>query len=176
MPRLFDLGLTNIVTRPTKDGAELSKSEMDDGVAELECKIELYRPEAVALVGKSIWESIWRVRHGRAIRKEEFQYGWQADRERMGRKIVGGTQRDEADGVAEVGQKWMGARVFVATTTSGLAASMSLKEKQEIWSLLGGWVKQRRQEKIEAEMASRSKTGAELAGLASKDEVEDVAA
>jgi TDG/mug DNA glycosylase family protein len=154
MPRLFGLGLTNIVTRPTKDGAELSKSEMDDGVAELERKIQLYQPETIAVVGKSIWESIWRVRHGRGMRKEEFWYGWQADEERMG----GGALRDTGEDAVDRGHAreshWVGARVFVTTTTSGLAASMSLKEKEEVWSVLGTWVKRRREEKLEAAAAA----------------------
>jgi thymine-DNA glycosylase len=47
------------------------------------------------------------------------------------------------------GNQWVGARVFVATTTSGLAASMSLQEKEEIWSELGSWVEQRRKERAE---------------------------
>lgn len=161
------------MTRPTKSGGELSKGEMDEGVAELERKIALYRPESVAVVGKSIWESIWRVKHGRGIRKEEFRYGWQGDGERMGRsrrggggaggglggggavKIEGGREgvKIEEDGGNENedqdGNQWKGALVFVATTTSGLAASMSLTEKEEIWSELGSWVEQRRKERAE---------------------------
>ncbi|KAL8919102.1 MAG: hypothetical protein Q9208_006986 [Pyrenodesmia sp. 3 TL-2023] len=137
MPRLFDLGLTNIVRRPTKDAGELSKAEMDAGVAELEAKIALDRPEAVAIVGKGIWESLWRVRHGSNIKKEQFKYGWQDDSERMG---VVRTDEDQ----------WPGARVFVTTTTSGLAAGMRPHEKEEVWRGLGEWVKDRRQQRIEA--------------------------
>ncbi|EED21085.1 mismatch-specific thymine-DNA glycosylase, putative [Talaromyces stipitatus ATCC 10500] len=114
LPELYNIGNTNIVERPTRDASMLSKAEMNAGVPILESKIASSRPEAVALVGKSIWESVWRVRHGRAIKKEEFRYGWQDDSENMG-KCEG----------------WNGARVFVATTTSGLAATMSLEEKQE---------------------------------------------
>ena len=135
MPRLYNLGLTNIVSRPTKDGSELSKEEMDDGVAVLDMKIARDRPEAVAIVGKSIWESVWRVRHGRKIAKEQFRYGWQDDTERMG--VV--TEGDDP---------WEGARVFVATTTSGLAAGMSLYEKEEVWRGLGEWVAKRRAERL----------------------------
>lgn len=144
MPRLYSLGLTNIVARTTKDGAELSKDEMDAGVAELERKIATFRPEAVAIVGKSIWESIWRVRHGRAIRKAEFRYGWQDDGERMGKG-----KRGKSKGEGEKGERddWKGARLFVATTTSGLAAGMSLREKEEIWRGLGAWVEKRRAER-----------------------------
>lgn len=123
------------MSRPTKGASELSSSEMDGGVAILEEKIRKYRPESVAIVGKGIWESIWRVRHGRKCGKDDFRYGWQDEGERMG--VV----------EAEDGEGWPGARVFVATTTSGLAAGMGLHEKKEVWRGLGEWVKQRRMEK-----------------------------
>lgn len=128
LPRLFSLGNTNIVTRTTKDASELSKAEMDAGVAVLEEKIRKWKPEAVAIVGKGIWESVWRVKHGRGIKKEEFRYGWQ----------------DERWGIED---GWDGARVFVTTTTSGLAAGMRPHEKEEVWRGLGEWVERRRAER-----------------------------
>lgn len=109
----------------------LSKAEMDAGVPVLEAKVAAQRPEAVCLVGKSIWEAVWRVRHGRGIRKEEFSYGWQGKGENMGCTA-----------------EWGGAPVFVATTTSGLAASMTLVEKEAVWCELGSWVAQRRKERV----------------------------
>ncbi|CAO1605489.1 hypothetical protein XANCAGTX0491_009006 [Xanthoria calcicola] len=143
MPKLYNLGLTNIVGRPTKDGSELSKAEMDAGVADLEAKVALQRPEAVAIVGKSIWESIWRVRHGANIKKDQFKYGWQDDTERMG--------------VVKTGESpWPGARLFVATTTSGLAAGMRPHEKEQIWKELGDWVAKRRAERNDEEAAPSS--------------------
>ena len=104
LPELFELGNTNIVARPTRNGSELSNTEMDDGVQILEEKIRTYKPEAVCIVGKSIWESIWRVKHGKKIKKEEFRYGWQDKSENMG--------KDHGETPGE------GAKVFVATTTS----------------------------------------------------------
>ena len=130
LPRLFQLGNTNIVSRPTKNGSELSKAEMDASVQTLEDKVQKFRPEAVCIVGKSIWESIWRARRKRAIKKEEFRYGWQDDREKMG-----------------AGGGWEGARVFVASSTSGLAANLAPEEKERIWRELGVWVEQRRAER-----------------------------
>ena len=130
------MGHTNIVTRPTKDASELSKAEMDAGVAVLEMKIAKYRPESVCIVGKGIWESIWRVRYGRGIRKDEFKYGWQDEGDRMG--VI-----SEGDDI------WEGARVFVATSTSGLAAGMRPPEKEAVWRLLGEWVEKRREERGE---------------------------
>lgn len=132
LPRLWALGNTNIVARPTRNGSELSTKEMDEGVAALEEKIRTNRPEAVCIVGKSIWESIWRVRHKRSLRKEEFKYGWQDESENMG-KVDDGA--------------WSGARVFAATSTSGLAATTLPAEKERIWRELGEWVEKRRFER-----------------------------
>lgn len=114
----------------------LSKAEMNAGVPVLEAKVAAQRPEIVCLVGKSIWEAVWRVRKGRAIRKEEFRYGWQDPDENMGK-----------------GDGWDGAPVFVATTTSGLAAGMSMKEKEAVWAELGKWVVRRREERAAAAAA-----------------------
>lgn len=94
----------------------------------VEAKIRRWKPGAVCVVGKGIWESVWRVRYGRGMGKGEFRYGWQRE-ERMG-----------------TGEGWEGARVFVATTTSGVAAGMGWAEKEEVWRELGGWVVGRREE------------------------------
>lgn len=143
LPARFGLGNTNIVSRPTRNGAELSKAEMDAGVAALEDKIRRYRPEVACVVGKGIWESVWRTRHARNLRKSDnFAYGWQHESENMG--VVAPTISDEGD-VEDDGFK--GARVFVATTTSGLAATMRPSEKEAIWRVLGDWCVARRQEK-----------------------------
>ncbi|KAK0631747.1 uracil-DNA glycosylase-like protein [Immersiella caudata] len=148
MPALYQLGLTNIVSRPSRNGAELSKAEMDDGVAILEAKARKYRPEVMCIVGKSIWESLWRVRHGRGIKKEEFRYGWQQESENIG--VVGekGQKEEEKVEGVEYGEgRWKGARVFVASSTSGLAATLSTVEKERIWRELGEWVENRREER-----------------------------
>jgi len=141
LPRLFELGNTNIVARPTRNGAELSKVEMDASVKVLEDKIRRYKPEAVCIVGKSIWESIWRVRDERAIKKDEFKYGWQDEGENMG---VITEEEGREDG------KWVGAKVFVATSTSGLAATPSYPEKERIWRELSVWVEQMKRERAES--------------------------
>ncbi|KAJ5169893.1 uncharacterized protein N7500_002676 [Penicillium coprophilum] len=130
LPALYSVGNTNIVERATRDASMLSRAEMDAGVPVLEAKVAAQRPEVVCLVGKSIWEAVWRVRHGRGIRKEEFRYGWQAETENMGR-----------------GDGWGGAPIFVATTTSGLAAGMKPAEKEAVWAELGSWVVRRRAER-----------------------------
>ena len=131
LPHLFSMGNTNIVARPTRNGSELSKQEMDASVHILEDKMKEFKPEVVCIVGKGIWESIWRVRHGKRIKKEEFKYGWQDEVENMG--------------VAD-DENWEGSKVFVATSTSGLAATLLPAEKEKIWRELGVWVEQKRAE------------------------------
>lgn len=141
LPARFNLGLTNIVSRPSRNGSELSKAEMDDGVGALEAKVCRWRPEVVVVVGKSIWESVWRVRHGRAIAKHEFRYGWQDEGENMG---VGDVPEEEKEDGVVYEDGWRGARVFVSSSTSGLAATLGPAEKERIWRELGKWVEARR--------------------------------
>jgi mismatch-specific thymine-DNA glycosylase len=138
LPALYCMGNTNIVERPSKDAAELSKAEMAAGTANLDAKFLQYKPEAVCIVGKGIWESIWRYRHGKNISKAEFRYGWQDERHNMGKSKDG---EEELDGDGEI---WKGAKVFVTTSTSGLAASLKPAEKEAIWKPFGEWVQQRR--------------------------------
>ena len=161
LPEKYSLGNTNIVSRATRDGSALSKEEMVAGAGVLDEKMRQWKPETVCLVGKSIWEAVWKWKHGRAIKKEEFRYGFQDAKENMGRQQQkkkrtggffgvekGGEKTGEDDGEGE--ERWDGARVFVATSTSGLAASLSLREKQEIWAELGGAVQRRREEREQA--------------------------
>lgn len=134
LPQICSMGNTNIVDRPSKNAGELSKAEMAAGTPILEEKIRVFQPEAVCIVGKSIWQAIWRWRYGREMKKDEFRYGWQDWKERMG----------ECEG-------WNGAWVFVATATSGLNASLKPPEKEEIWRPFGEWVKKRRNERADQE-------------------------
>ncbi|KAH7086593.1 uracil-DNA glycosylase-like protein [Paraphoma chrysanthemicola] len=145
LPALYCMGNTNIVSRPSKDAAELSREEMLQGAEELDGKIGRWRPEAVCIVGKGIWEAIYRWKFGRGMAKGEFGYGWQEGRMGVGKGDgdgkVGG---DDGDGD---GEAWKGSRVFVATSTSGLAASLKPAEKEAIWKPFGEWVQKRREER-----------------------------
>ncbi|KAI9848325.1 MAG: hypothetical protein M1837_000589 [Sclerophora amabilis] len=140
LPRRFGLGNTNIVSRPTRDGSSLSRAEMRAGALTLEEKIGIWRPEVVCLVGKGIWEAIcgakgWRVQGA----GNKFSYGWQdEDRIRFGAVREGPGEGEEG---------WAGAMVFVASSTSGLAAGLKPPEKEEIWRSLGEWVRRRRVER-----------------------------
>ncbi|KAH8813210.1 mismatch-specific thymine-DNA glycosylate [Xylogone sp. PMI_703] len=154
LPRLFSMGNTNIVARPTRNGGELSKNEMDESVNVLVEKVRKWEPECVCLVGKGIWESVWRVRKGRPIRKEEFRYGWQSEEE----DFIDTRGRGE---VKKEGKRRLG-MVFVATSTSGLAASLLPHEKEAIWRELGAWVERRREERAAEIDAALGNAGADI--------------
>ena len=131
---LYQIGNTNICARPTRSGDGLSKEEMQEGAVILDKKVALYKPEAVVVVGKSIWETIWRVKKGqKKFNNAEFQWGWQEAELQLGRTWEGGQLT------------WPGARTFVATSTSGLAANLTPAEKLAIWKPLGDWVTAKRE-------------------------------
>jgi mismatch-specific thymine-DNA glycosylase len=139
LPALYCMGNTNIVERPSKDAAELSKEEMAAGTASLDAKFLKYKPEAVCIVGKGIWEAIWRYRYGKNMAKKDFKYGWQDEKHNMG--------RSEEEQLDAEGNTWDGSKVFVTTSTSGLAANLKPAEKEAIWKPFGEWVQKRRNER-----------------------------
>lgn len=49
-------GLTNIVERPTREAAEISKEEYMEGAVLLRKKIDTFRPTAVCFVGKGVYK------------------------------------------------------------------------------------------------------------------------
>ncbi|GAB7364617.1 hypothetical protein MBLNU230_g5421t1 [Neophaeotheca triangularis] len=135
LPARYGLGNTNIVDRPSRDAGELSRSEMVEGAGVLDGKVRRWRPESVCLVGKGIWEAVWRWRYGRGFGKGEFGWGWQ------GGERLGGVEGE-----------WEGAAVFVTSSTSGLSASLRPHEKEAIWRPFGEWVRERRRERGLVEM------------------------
>ncbi|KAK7756943.1 uracil DNA N-glycosylase Thp1 [Diatrype stigma] len=179
LPARYGLGLTNIVARPSRSGAELRRAELDDGVDALDAKCARWRPEVACLVGKGIWESVARVRARRRVGCEgggggggggggapaqkkkkgekkgdgEFRYGWQDEDVRMGAV-------EDENAVSEGGRgRWEGARVFVASSTSGLAATLRPEEKERIWKELGDWCMRRRKERAEETEEGKEERG-----------------
>lgn len=71
--KLPDLGygLTNIVARPTKEAAEISKEEYLAGAELLKEKIEKYRPKIVCFVGKGVYQEF--------SKKRKSEWGVQKD-------------------------------------------------------------------------------------------------
>lgn len=133
MPKLYDIGNTNLCERATRSGDGLSRQEQVDGAKIVEQKIANFKPEAVCIVGKGIWDTIYKSKSGKTLPRQDFAYGWQDEKLWLGRAV------DQKGNVVSAG-----ARTFVCTSTSGLAADTKPAEKLAIMSELGDWVKQRR--------------------------------
>lgn len=64
------MGLTNIVSRPTKSADEITKEEYKEGRRELKEKIEHYRPAIVCYVGKGVYQEF--------SKRKQVQWGLQS--------------------------------------------------------------------------------------------------
>ncbi|GKT91762.1 mismatch-specific thymine-DNA glycosylate [Colletotrichum tofieldiae] len=137
LPRLYGLGNTNIVSRPSRNGAELSKAEMDEGVDVLEEKTRGAGPRWFASSARDLGEHL-----AGAAREGDPEGGVPDEGENMGVVVKGEEGGDDAPREA-----WAGAKVFVATSTSGLAATLRPAEKERIWRELGEWCERRRAER-----------------------------
>jgi TDG/mug DNA glycosylase family protein len=54
LPR-YGLGITNVVARPTRTAAELSRQELRDGAAELADLVARWQPRVLAVLGVTAW-------------------------------------------------------------------------------------------------------------------------
>ena len=125
LPSLYRVGVTNLIPRPTRCASELSKEEMLSQVDVVEDKIRMYKPSAVCVVGKGIWDVIYERKHFGTKVGKDFKFGWQPVR--MG-----------------VDERWEGARCFVTPSTSGRVAAYSREFQEILWKELGAWVQQER--------------------------------
>ncbi|KAH9005564.1 uracil-DNA glycosylase-like protein [Lactarius hatsudake] len=60
LPERYNLGLVNLVDRPSTSQAELSAQEMASSVPALLTKIARFRPRVVCFIGKGIWLHVER--------------------------------------------------------------------------------------------------------------------
>ncbi|KAF8427436.1 uracil-DNA glycosylase-like protein [Tirmania nivea] len=133
LPKRFLLGNTNIVERASRSQEDLSREEMVLGAGRAVKKIGRWRPEAVCVVGKGVWEAF--VGWGRKMRLESGESGiWLVQTERIE------PPQPKYEG------PWEGARVYVVPSTSGLV-TMPFTKKLEIWEGVGEWVGRRREDR-----------------------------
>ncbi|KAK9372046.1 uracil-DNA glycosylase-like protein [Lipomyces chichibuensis] len=124
LPMDWSLGITNLISRTTAEQSELSKDEMVRSAGELESKLRCLRPSAICIVGKGIWEAIYRFKAGKSLKQEQFKFGWQ--------------DLDEFQFAAQAGDS---PKVFVVPSTSGRVAAYSRSMKAELWKDLGEYIK-----------------------------------
>lgn len=72
----YSIGLTNIVTRPTRSAADLKRTEIKEGVKIVEEKLKLYKPKIAVFNGKCIYEVFANIR----ANKDKFYFGLQPER------------------------------------------------------------------------------------------------
>jgi len=71
----YSIGLTNIVTRPTRSAADLKRTEIKEGAKIVEEKLKLYKPKIAVFNGKCIYEVFANIRA-----KDTFHFGLQPER------------------------------------------------------------------------------------------------
>lgn len=113
MPDEYSIGFTDLVSRSTKGISSLTKEEMRLGAEELENRLAQVSPKIVCIVGKGIWEAIYKAKKGSALKKNDFDWGLQ-DQKRLNIKFA-----------VE--------NVYVVPSTSGLVGGVSRDEKLRLW-------------------------------------------
>ncbi len=146
MPQRFALGNTNIVSRPSRNGAELLKSELDAGVEGLERKARRWRPEAVCLVGKGIWRACGASAMPAPSPRPSSATAGSPSRRAMGVLRDGDDPDDVEDGVA-ADPEWKGARIFVASARAAWPPRCRRPRRRRSGRELGVWVERRREER-----------------------------
>ncbi|KAI6122062.1 DNA glycosylase [Pisolithus sp. B1] len=151
LPEKYNLGLTNIVDRPSTEAAELSISEMKAAVPAFLKKISHYRPRFVCFVGVGIWTVIQK-----ALRQFQQSCGsstsgsqGQGSKERKARKGVKGAEdgsKQEKDSLglqpyklvhpAETGKPASETFLFVVPSTSGRVVRYQFSDKINYFSEL----------------------------------------
>lgn len=71
----YSIGLTNIVTRPTRSAADLKRTEIKEGAKIMKEKLKLYKPKIAVFNGKCIYEVFANIRA-----KDTFHFGLQPER------------------------------------------------------------------------------------------------
>lgn len=113
LPDEYRIGFTDLVERPTSGISELSVQEMNESVPSLEHRITTNEPQMICIIGKGIWETIYKAKNKRPLPKD-FKLGYQEKTE------FGGCEN-----------------VFVLPSTSGLVAGIPQKEKIRLWNEVG---------------------------------------
>ncbi|XP_025989616.2 uncharacterized protein LOC105199434 isoform X2 [Solenopsis invicta] len=71
----YNIGLTNIVSRPTRSAADLKRTELKEGAKIVEEKLRLYKPKIAVFNGKCIYEVFAHI-----TTKSKFYFGLQPER------------------------------------------------------------------------------------------------
>ncbi|KAK0469691.1 uracil-DNA glycosylase-like protein [Desarmillaria tabescens] len=123
LPELYNIGLTNLVDRPTAEQSELSEAEMRTAVPAFLAKIARYRPRIVCFVGLSIAGTVQHCAVPRKHRTAKVMPGL------MSFKLVYPKQEDtkNVDPISET-------LFFAMPSTSARVTQYQANEKVEIFA------------------------------------------
>ncbi|KAH9954776.1 uracil-DNA glycosylase-like protein [Russula dissimulans] len=124
LPGTYNIGLTNLLARPSTSITELSKQEMADSVPALLANVVRLRPRVVCFVGKGIWLHVERSASmpRRATARSVFAYGLQPYK----------ALHDVVPENASVRETLF----YVFPSTSGRVVSHQLKDKVKLFKTL----------------------------------------
>ncbi|KAI6003068.1 uracil-DNA glycosylase-like protein [Pisolithus albus] len=149
LPERYNLGLTNMVDRPSAEAAELSISEMKAAVPAFLKKVSRYRPRFVCFVGMGIWTVMRKALQqlqrssGSSITGSQGQGGGKARKDTKGAEN-GSKQEKDSLGLqsyrlvhpAEAGKPASETFLFVVPSTSGRVVRYQLSDKVSHFSEL----------------------------------------
>ncbi|KAI9567975.1 uracil-DNA glycosylase-like protein, partial [Boletus coccyginus] len=149
LPERFNIGLTNLVDRPSAQACELSRAEMIASVPAFLDKLACHRPRFVCFVGMIIWEIVWSslVKLQQQGTVKRMEKGKSREKNQMGLqtyKLVYGDARGMFLGHVFITpticlpQKTF---LFVVPCTSGRVVQYQLSDKIALFTELQGLVK-----------------------------------
>ncbi|KAG1815018.1 uracil-DNA glycosylase-like protein, partial [Suillus subaureus] len=147
LPQTFNIGLTDLVDRPSTEASELSSSERVSSVPILLSKLALHRPRFLCLVGISNWEILqkallqmsWTTGPSKASGSPGTSKASQASAKNIGlqpfKLRYSGPVSDTSANISET-------LLFVVPSTSGLVTQYQLPAKVKFFAQLKSLVDQ----------------------------------
>ncbi|KAG1840815.1 uracil-DNA glycosylase-like protein [Suillus subalutaceus] len=133
LPQIFNIGLTDLVDRPSAEAAELSSSERVSSVPILLNKLALHRPRFLCLVGISNWEILQKALLQMTQTTASGSKASQAPAKNIGlqpfKLCYSGPVSDTSANISET-------LLFVVPSTSGLVTQYQLPAKVEFFAQL----------------------------------------
>jgi len=127
LPERFNIGLTNLVSRPSSQAREVSVEEYRSSVVLLVKKVALHRPRFICFVGIGISEHFFDV-------LQPYEKRSKSSPKRQNKIQVG------LQDIKLVHEDQTVTYVYVAPSTSGLGASYSRETKVELFTELKGLI------------------------------------
>ncbi|KAI8605739.1 uracil-DNA glycosylase-like protein, partial [Dissophora ornata] len=148
LPAICNMGLTNLVDRPSRMGDELSVAECRAAAPILTAKIKKYRPRFVCFVSKQAWDMY----SGVGLGLQTAWVSWYNEVEDGNFPVLGQNDNDDDGGIYAIqnnleaeGYRVRGSRMFVMPSTSGRVTQYRREDKLAFFKQLAELVRKDRQ-------------------------------